>query len=131
MDEEEKTEEGYLGISPEEIASGMLPTAARQLAVNIVRFGVFIILLIATRVSIGLIKALTNFVSSLPIIKQSNKIGGAIYGLIRGLLIVHIALLIILFITETSPNNIVYEQIDKSIITKSMYENNFMQIFFK
>ena len=55
---------------------------------------------------------------------------GGLYGIIRGILVVFIALFVVELITKTEPSNIAYEQIEKSYITKVMYENNPISMLF-
>ena len=131
MSEDTKGENSYLGITVQQAEQGILSTAARELAVNIVRLGVFVILVVGSKIALRFVSALSEAISKLPIIDQFNEIGGAIYGLIRGLLIVFIALIIIEFITQTVPKNTAIEQIQKSTLTKIMYENNILGFLFK
>lgn len=65
---------------------GMLPETARILAINIVTGGVIIILLVGTRIALIFAKTISNWVTSLPILKEINKAGGIAYGLLRGYL---------------------------------------------
>ena len=134
---EENSSPEYLqilaGQTDQEILSGAEPgtMAARTLSINIVKLGVFIILLIATRILIRFITVLTNFISNLPILKQFDKLGGIIYGLLRGLVIVYITLIVIQFATKIEPNNVAYREIQKTTLTKMIYDNNVINIFFK
>ena len=128
--EGEQTKKTYLGISAEQVTQGMLPKAARELAVDIVRFAVFIILLVGLKIGLRFINALANSISGWPIISKFNKIGGGLYGVIRGILVMFIVLFVIELITKTEPENIAYEQIEKTYITKVMYENNPISFLF-
>lgn len=109
---------------------GMLPQTARTLAVNIVRGGVMLLLFLAVQIALRFITALANFVSKLPIINQLNKAGGLIYGLVRGILIIYVALLILNVVGQINPVNQVKQSIDQSYLGKIMYENNILQVFF-
>lgn len=109
---------------------GMLPQTARTLAVNIVRGGVMLLLFLAVQMALRFITALANFVSKLPIINQLNKAGGLIYGLVRGILIIYVALLILNVVGQINPVNQVKQSIDQSYLGKIMYENNILQVFF-
>ena len=115
----------------EDIKTEMLPEAARDLSINIINIAVMIILYLIIRIILRIITAIANLVAQLPILKQFNKIGGIIYGLIRGLLIIYVALLLIGFIGQINPQNSIHENINKSLITKAMYENNVLKIFLK
>ena len=109
----------------------LLPQTARTLSVNIVTGGVFLVLFLAAKIALRFVSALANLIAKLPIIKQVNKLGGVIYGLLRGFLIVYIALLVISVVGTINPNNSVHTEIEKSFIGKAMYENNILSIFFE
>lgn len=127
---QDKTKSNYFGISNEQIQAGMITEPARELAINIVRLGVFLILLISLKVALRFINTLANAVSNLPIVSQFDKLGGSIYGLIRGLLVMFIILVIVEFVTETIPDNVAHQEIQKTQITKMMYENNILTYLF-
>lgn len=110
---------------------GMLPETARILAINIVTGGVIILLLVGTRIALIFAKTISNWVTSLPILKQINKAGGIAYGLLRGVLIIYIALLLIGAFSEVKPDNVLNNNIENSYIGKVMYENNILKVFFE
>ena len=112
----------------ENIKEEMLPEAARDLSINIINIAVIIILYLILRIVLKIVTALVNLVAELPILKQFNKLGGIIYGLIRGLLIIYVILLLIGFVGQINPQNAINENINKSFITKAMYENNVLNI---
>ena len=109
----------------------ILPETARTLSINIVQGGVFLILIICVRIALRFVSALANFVAKMPIIEQFNKAGGLIYGVLRGLLIIYMALLLISIFAKIVPENDLYQNIETSYLGKTMYENNILNIFFK
>ena len=115
----------------ESAKQGMLEQSARELAINVVYGGTIIILFIVVRIALIFVSALANLVAKLPIIKQANEVGGAIYGLLRAIVIIYAILLVINFIGELNPKNIATQTINESTITKAMYENNIFNIFFE
>lgn len=123
-------EDGLTNQMIETAKNEMLPETARSLAINIVRGGVIIILFIAIKIALRLITALADAIAKLPIISQLNKTGGMIYGILRGILIIYVALLIINIPGQINPKNIVNESIDQSFLGKTMYQNNILNIFF-
>ena len=108
-----------------------LPQTARTLSVNIVTGGVFLVLFLVAKIALRFVSALANLIAKLPIIKQVNKLGGAIYGLLRGFLVVYVALLIISVVGTINPNSTVHKEIEKSYLGKVMYENNVLNVFFE
>ena len=114
----------------ESAKQGMLEQSARELAINVVYGGTIIILFIIVRIALIFVSALANLVAKLPIIKQANEVGGAIYGLLRAIVIIYAILLVINFVGELSPNNIATQTINETTLTKTMYENNIFEVFF-
>ncbi|MCI8411523.1 MAG: CvpA family protein [Clostridia bacterium] len=110
---------------------GMLPETSRALSINIVSGIVMIILFIGVRIGLIFVTAIANFISKLPIINQFNKIGGILYGILRGMLLIYVILLIISVAGTIKPTNSLHQNINESYIGKSMYNNNILNIFFK
>ncbi len=121
----------YLGITIKDAKDGMMEEAAKELSINIVRLGVFIILLVGLRIGLNFVSALANLAVRMPMLKQFNELGGALYGLLRGVLVLLIVLSILQIITKTTPKNIAYEQVEKTYITKFAYNNNIVNKFFE
>ena len=73
---------------------------AKALTEKIIYIGVFIILFVALKIVLVFVKILADLITKLPIIKQFDKTGGIIYGLVKGILIVTV---IFAVISLTSP----------------------------
>lgn len=129
--EENKKEEGITNEIIETTKNEMLPETARTLAINIVTGGVIIVLLIATKIALRFVSALADMVTKLPIISQLNEVGGMLYGLIRGILIIYVVLLIAGIPAQINPNNEITKNIEQTQLGKAMYENNILNIFFR
>lgn len=114
----------------ETIQNNMLPETARTISINIIEGAVILILYVIIRIALKFVTALANLVSKLPILNQFNKLGGVIYGILRGLLIVYIILLLVNLSGEIEPQNVVYTSIQDSYIGKMMNENNILDILF-
>lgn len=114
----------------ETIQNGMLPETARTISINIIEGAVILILYIVIRIILKFVTALANLVSKLPILNQLNQLGGIIYGILRGVLIVYILLLIVNLSGEIEPQNHVYTAVEESYIGKMMNENNILDILF-
>lgn len=108
----------------------MLPETARSLAVNIVRGGVIIILFIAIRIVLRFFSSFADVVAKLPILNQINKTGGAVYGILRGILMVYLILLILNVPSQINPSNTINENVNESYLGKTMYQNNILNVFF-
>ncbi len=114
----------------ETIQNNMLPETARTISINIIEGAVILILYVIIRIALKFVTALANLVSKLPILNQFNKLGGVIYGILRGLLIVYIILLLVNLSGEIEPQNVVYTSVQDSYIGKMMNENNILDILF-
>lgn len=109
----------------------MLPETARNLAINIVTGGVIIVLFVAIKIALRFISAIADAIAKLPIIDQLNKTGGMIYGLLRGILIIYVALLILSISGQINPTNTINQSIEQSSLGKTMYHDNLLNVFFK
>ena len=114
----------------ESIQNNMLPETARTISINIIEGAVILILYIVIRIILRFVTALANLVSKLPILNQLNQLGGIIYGILRGILIVYIILLLANLSGEIEPQNQVYTAVEGSYIGKVMNENNILDILF-
>ena len=74
----------------ESAKNGMLPEVSKQLAYNIVYLGTMIVLFLVLRVCLMLVNTVANAIAKLPILDQINKLGGAVYGVIRGIIITYV-----------------------------------------
>ena len=91
--------------------------------INICAFlGVFVV----ARILAFLLTIIADLIMSLPILKQFNKAGGIVYGIIKALLIIYVILAIIFVLTYITGNTTISEIISKSCITKIFYNNNIL-----
>lgn len=115
----------------ESAKKGMLPEASRTLAINIIYGITMILLFVIARICLIFVSALANAIAKLPILKQFNKLGGIIYGLLRGFIIVYALLMIVNLVIYVNPKSKINEVINDSYITKTMATYNILNIFFK
>ena len=104
-------------------------TAAREVvaenfATKAVQVITGIVLFILTRAILILLRIVTQTIAKLPIIKQFNTLGGIIYGIIKGLIIIYVLLTIMYLIVSIKGNGNIALAIDSSCITKFLYDNN-------
>ena len=129
--QENKNENELANDIIETTKNEMLPETARNLAINIVTGGVIIFLFVAVKISLRFVTAFANAVAKLPILDQINKVGGIVYGILRGLLIVYVILLLLNIPGQVNPNNTINKNIDESCLGKVMYENNILSVLFQ
>lgn len=130
LEEEPQSQESIKSQIAEAAQNELLPQTARDLAVNIVKGSVMIVLFLIVKIALRFITVLTDVITKLPIIHQINQTTGMIYGVIRGILIVYVALLILTVPGKINPNNIVNHSINQSILAKAMYNYNILNVFF-
>lgn len=99
---------------------------ADSLTVTIVEGLTFIGLIIVLRILLLALNLLANVVGNIPIIKQFNKSGGTIYGIVEGFLIVNVILAIMYILNPIYANGDIAKNIEKSYLGKAIYENNFI-----
>ena len=105
---------------------------AGTMAVKITNVIVLLAIFIIVRAVLVLLTFVSDAITSLPLIKQCNEVGGVIYGIIKALLIVYILLAIVFLIVLVSGNSTISDMISSSHITKFFYENNLLlKIIFK
>ena len=129
LEEKENSESNIVkqNLSSKIIAgtNNTIEETANAFAVKIIEIGVILILYIIARIVLLFISALTDLIAKLPIIKQINKTGGIIYGFLKGVLIIYIILGIIYLVAPIINTNRL-EIIDKTIITKEIYNSNIL-----
>ncbi len=105
------------------VGNEMLPGEARKIAEGAVYVITALILFLAVKIILSIVISLMDFVANLPILKQFNEIGGAVYGVLRGIIIVVILILLMGVITKVNPENKLNEAIEDTYITKIVYKN--------
>lgn len=106
-----------------QVEDKILPEQAENIAKNVVYAVTAIVLFIVVKIILSIIISLMDFVANLPILKQFNEIGGIIYGIVRGLLIVCICILLIGVYAKINPENDLNNAIQNSHLTKIIYKN--------
>ena len=114
----------------ESAKQGVLPEASRTLAINIVYGATMLILFLIIRVALIFVTAIANFVAKLPVLNEVNKIGGIVYGLLRGVLVTYAVLMIINLIVTINPTGTLGGMLQTSYIAKTMTTYNILDIFF-
>ena len=99
---------------------------ADSLTATLVEGITFIGLIIVLRIALLALNLIADIIGNLPIIKQFNKSGGIIYGLVEGFLIINCILAFLYIINPICANGQIQKNIEKSHIGKMKYENNFI-----
>ncbi len=104
----------------------IVENAAKEISVRIINILVIVGLFVVTRLVLILLVLISDLITSIPIIKQFNELGGVLYGIVRGLALIYVILAIVFLVASMSANNGILTVIDSSIITKFMYKNNIL-----
>lgn len=102
----------------ESAKNGMLPEVSRSLAINIIYGITMLVLFIVSRICLIFIKALSDLIDKLPIINQFNKLGGILYGLLRGLLITYAIVMIMNLMITFNPKGSLNDIMNETYLAK-------------
>ena len=106
-----------------QLENNILPEQAENLSKNVVYSVTAVVLFIVVKIILSIVISLMDFVASLPLLKQFNEVGGIVYGLVRGVLIVGICILLMGAYTKINPESELNSKIQSTHITKMIYEN--------
>ena len=95
--------------------------AMAEKAINLI---VFIAIFTIVRVALFALTFVADAITSLPILKQLDDVGGILYGLIKSLLIVYAVLAIVSLVVGFTANTTIADAISNSYVTKFFYDNN-------
>ena len=122
----------YVGDTVAKTQNEIVTNIAEVISVKAINLIAIVGIFLLTRLALVVFTLLSDIITKLPIIKQFNKLGGTIYGVLRGIVLVYFILAITFFIVSATGNNTILTLIDSSIITKFMYTNNLLlNIMFK
>ena len=124
--------EKYVDDAVNKTQNEIVYETAGTMAVRCINIAVILIIFLITRVALIALTFISDVITSLPILKQFNEVGGIIYGIVKALLIVYVILAIVFFVVYRTGNTAVSEAISGSYITKFFYEHNLiLNIVFK
>lgn len=104
-------------------ANNTIEEIAQAFSIKIVEIGTLLTLYIGIKIALRFISALADLIAKLPILKQINKTGGLIYGVIKGIVMVYTILAIVYLVSPLIKTDVTKE-IDNTLVTKYMYNNN-------
>ena len=116
--------ETEIGNAVNETKNEVVYEAAGAMAEKILNLVVFIIIFIAVRVILFALTFVADAITSLPILKQLDDVGGIIYGLVKALLIIYAVLAVLSVIVGFTANTTIADIISSSYVTRFFYDNN-------
>lgn len=99
---------------------------AGTMAIKIVNTAVLLGIFLIVRIVLQLLTFVSDIITSLPIIKQFNEVGGVLYGIAKAILIIYVILAILFFVIFATENATISNAIADSFITKFLYEHNLL-----
>lgn len=125
------TEEDEVEITtniPEMILEGAENTVksiSATLTTKLIEILSLIAIFIITKIILRVITLISNLIEKIPVIKQFNKAGGTIYGIIQGFLVCFTILAVISLISPFI-NQTYIEMINNSFLASKLYDNNIL-----
>jgi len=104
-------------------ATNTIEGIADAFAVKLIETVTILLIYIMVKIGLKFVTALTDLITKLPLLKQVNKAGGTVYGIVKGVILVYTVLAVV-YLAAPLLNKTVTQNIDKSIITKALYNNN-------
>ena len=112
--------------STAQVKSDAVNSVAAQISILIIDIGVIILLFVIARILLIFVKAITNLITKLPVIKQVDELGGMVFGIVQALVIIYIILAIISVIVPIIGNYAITTLIGQSYIGSILYNNNLL-----
>ena len=98
---------------------------AKSCSNTLIETACLVLIFIITKIVLKFVTALADLIAKLPILKQFNKLGGTIYGIIEGLFIVFLGFAVISLIAPMLDVSVL-EAINSSTLGSICYNNNIL-----
>lgn len=102
---------------------------AQAIAVLLVNILAFVIVLILSKLIIRIVGSIFNIFTKLPVIKQCNRLGGAVLGGVMGVLVLYLVCAVLFLFSPLDPHSRAFYEIENSTFASEIYQNNFVLNF--
>lgn len=126
---DEKETQNFVSNYYRNIKNASTSLIAHNITTSIINISSALIVFILSRILLFFLKFSTDLIAKLPLIKQFNHIGGFLYGLLAGFIVIYLLFTIITVIAPMINVNKVITLINSSIIGNIMYNNNIIFMF--
>lgn len=109
-----------------EARDNIIKNVAQEISVVTINIAVAIALFILVRIALIFVSALSKIITDLPVIKQVDKLGGIVYGLLKSGIIIFAVFAFISFISPMIEQTGIIVAINKSFIGGMLYNNNLL-----
>lgn len=116
----------YIEQKTTEVKNAGVEAAAVSLSELSVKALSFIGLYIASKIILLFFAKIADVIAELPLLKQFNKAGGFLAGILKGIIIIYIILGILMLVMPMFASLGIYEAISKSMLGSMMFENNIL-----
>ena len=103
---------------------------AKNITSTIINIGSALIVFLLVRIILLFLRFSTDLIAKLPLIKQCNQVGGFLYGIIAGFVLIYLFFTIISMLSPLIDLSAFLKIINSSIIGNIMYNNNIIFMFF-
>lgn len=118
--------ETEIGNAVNDTENDVVYETAGAMADKIINLIVFIGIFTAVRVVLFALTFVADAITSLPILKQLDDVGGILYGLIKALLIIYVVLAIVSVVVSFTASTNISDIINSSYVTKFFYNHNLL-----
>ena len=118
--------EKYVDDAVNKTQNEIVYETAGTIAVRFVNIAVILAIFLVSRIVLLLLTFISDMITSLPILKQFNEVGGVLYGAVKALLIIYVLLAIAFFVVYATGNTTISDAIANSFITKFLYNHNLL-----
>lgn len=115
-----------IGTTMENTKNTLVEYVSNEITDKIIRIVIALILFAIIRLILYVLRSYIEAIASIPVIRVFNGIGGMIYGVLKGFLIIYIVLAILSIILPILGNNIIIEAMNDSMIGSQMFSNNIL-----
>lgn len=112
------------------VKNASISIVSQNIAKTIVNIACMLLVFILSNIVLLLFRFSGDLIAKLPLIKQCNSVGGFIYGLLEGFILIYVFLAIVAILAPIFDINKFINIINSSIITNIMYNNNIILILF-
>ena len=104
----------------------ILDTVSGLLAKVVIDVISLVLLYILIRIGLTFFRFILQSIAKLPLFKQIDKLGGFTLGALEGLLTIYIICAVLVIFNSNPSFKWLFDALDKSILTKFLYQNNFI-----
>ena len=104
--------------------AGMVDTLSGKIADLILLVIAFVVVYILAKIALRIISKLIRKTSKLPVIRTFDKLGGALFGMLEGVLIIWIIYMVLFMFRASGFTASIFELINKSKVALFLYKNN-------